>query len=37
MQKKGKISNDEHTAKPCETEVNSKIDFGKLLFVYVFV
>ena len=37
MQKKGKISNDERKAKPCETEENSRIDFGKSLFVYVFV
>uniref|UniRef100_UPI003AAF2771 complement C3-like n=1 Tax=Centroberyx gerrardi TaxID=166262 RepID=UPI003AAF2771 len=27
MQKKGKINNDERTAKACETEVNSKIDY----------
>ncbi|KAK2815856.1 hypothetical protein Q5P01_026323 [Channa striata] len=27
MQKQGKIDNDERTAKACETEVNSKIDF----------
>ncbi|XP_028998567.1 complement C3-like isoform X2 [Betta splendens] len=27
MQKKGKINNDERTAKVCETEVNSRIDF----------
>lgn len=38
MQKKGNVSNDQRTAKACETEVNSKIDFGKrvcLLFVFV--
>ncbi|KAM4595788.1 complement C3-like [Fundulus diaphanus] len=28
MQKKGNISNDERTAKVCETELNSKIDFA---------
>uniref|UniRef100_A0A8C9X3R3 Complement C3-like n=1 Tax=Sander lucioperca TaxID=283035 RepID=A0A8C9X3R3_SANLU len=27
MQKKGNVSNDQRTAKACETEVNSKIDF----------
>lgn len=29
MQKKEKISNDERTPKICETQQNSKIDFGK--------
>lgn len=33
MQKKGKINNNERTAKVCETEVNSRIDFGKLAFL----
>ncbi|MEQ2234551.1 hypothetical protein ILYODFUR_032766 [Ilyodon furcidens] len=28
MQKKGKINNDDRTAKVCETELNSKIDFA---------
>ena len=31
MQKKGNISNAERTAKVCETELNSRIDFGKCL------
>lgn len=35
MQKQGKISNDERTDKACETEVNSRIDFGTSVFVYV--
>lgn len=36
MQKKGKIDNDERKAKICEVQVNSIIDFGKMLYVYVF-
>ena len=36
MQKKGKISNDERTAKTCEIEGQSKIEFGKSV-VFVFV
>uniref|UniRef100_A0A671XRD4 Complement C3-like n=1 Tax=Sparus aurata TaxID=8175 RepID=A0A671XRD4_SPAAU len=31
MQKKGNISNADRTAKVCETELNSRIDFGKCL------
>lgn len=35
MQKKGKIDDDDRTEKICETELNSKIDFGKCVFVYI--
>uniref|UniRef100_A0A4W6DXB0 Uncharacterized protein n=1 Tax=Lates calcarifer TaxID=8187 RepID=A0A4W6DXB0_LATCA len=35
MQKKGKITNDQRTAKSCESTPTSKIDYGKMWCIYV--